>query len=79
MHDKNGRDWAKLSLLKRGDKVETDESFHCVAVPISTVYEDENGLFICCNQGKHYLDGQLNYEDNDSLTGIYKHKAEMGQ
>lgn len=63
--------YAKLSELKEGDTVFVDEDFICMGTGKKTVYKDEGGLFIYCDEGEHYLDGQLN--EDDELVGVTLH------
>jgi hypothetical protein len=73
--DKNGREYARLSALKTGDKVQVDGDFDCMK-PRSTkiVQQRVNGeLYITCRRGVHALDGQL-MGDQDHLIGIYQTK-----
>jgi len=73
MKDKQGREYARMSDLKEGDEVTVDGDFTCM-LPWSQaeVLGDEDGLYILCEEGQHYLQGQLDYQDDDSLVGIYK-------
>lgn len=72
--DIQGREYARLSQLKAGDRVQVDRDFTCI-IPFSIriVREDEQGLYIKCIEGNHYLDGQLDEADGDDqiLIGIY--------
>jgi hypothetical protein len=61
----------KLSDLKKGDKIEVDGGFECM-FGIKEIDEDEDGLFVPCSHGKHYLDGQLDFGGGDILIGIRK-------
>lgn len=83
-HSIDGREWARLSNLKAGDRVELDDGFTCgIAGKTLTVLQDEDGLFVPCdggdiseephatNERKHYLDGQISEVDNDHLVGIW--------
>jgi hypothetical protein len=72
MRDLMGREYAKLSQLHAGDKVRVDRSFTCIqAGTIVEVREGSGGdLYVPCNDGEHYLDGQL-MSDDDSLVGLY--------
>lgn len=74
--DTSGRQWARLSELKAGDKVSLDRGFSCRAGKSSVVEvkADENGsLYFDCNDGKHYLSGQVGKYDH--LIGVYKVEA----
>ena len=71
--DKNGREWAKLSQLNVGDKIECDSGFDCVDTgAVLTVQQDEDGKYIACDHGRHYLNGHLE-TDGDHLVGVYPH------
>ena len=62
---------AKLSQLKAGDVVRT-YGLSCVDNVNSTqVCQGELGLYIDCDHGQHYLDGQI-LPDGDTLIGIEK-------
>lgn len=78
-HSTDGREWAKLSALKAGDRVELDGGFTCgIAGKTLIVEEDEDGLFVPCGGAEgereatqHYLDGQISEVDNDHLVGVW--------
>jgi hypothetical protein len=59
----------KLSDLKIGDQVHTDDGFTCMKEACHIVHGDERGLFLKCDEGKHYLDGQEDDETGE-LVGI---------
>ncbi len=64
-------DYAKVSDVKVGDTVVTDGGFTCMKQnERHIVQEDENGLFIPCEEGHHYIDGQL--DDGDVYIGLRK-------
>ena len=69
-HDKKGREYARHSILKVGDVVETDDGFDCMSAGPKTVIQKHNVLCIQCFEGLHMLDGQLNH-NSDHLIGIY--------
>ena len=60
----------KMKDIKPGDKLFCDNGFSCLAPrTICEVKKNENGfLFIECNFGMHFLDGQLN--EDGSLEGL---------
>ena len=67
---KKGR-WANLKTLKPGDRRFTDGGFPCMPDgELKVVRSDDNGqLYVACQHGKHYLDGQ---DDGDGkLIGLY--------
>jgi hypothetical protein len=74
MNDKQGREYARYSQLKRGDAVQIDAGFDCMpANSVLTVEAWPDGtLFIECDHGSHDLEGQLDIDDGDSLIGIYR-------
>lgn len=66
-----GREYARLSKLKVGDKIETDGGFDCIAGSSLVDVIDVNGeLAFACAQGSHALAGQL-ADDGDHLIGIF--------
>ncbi len=56
--------YAKLTEVKPGDILTADAGFTCMSAGPHTVEVDDRGqLYIPCNDGKHFLDGQLNIDD----------------
>lgn len=73
MKDLEGREYAKYSELKAGDKLEADCGFNCLKDgQIVYVRGEGENLFVNCADGKHNLDGQIYDENDDSLIGLYK-------
>lgn len=74
--DINGRPYAFIKNLKAGDKVETDDLFTCgiknktLEVQHDGIRHPYAGLYVTCNCGRHYLNGQSNYSGGP-LMGIY--------
>lgn len=71
--DKIGRPWALKSDLKAGDKIALDEGFNCGSEPhkpCKVFTDDIGGLYFRCEDGRHYLDGQLG--DCGEYIGVYK-------
>lgn len=61
----------KLSELGAGDLVIADDSFTCLKTGSYLVEADDEGrLFIPCDHGKHYLDGQVSFTNPDDLIGL---------
>lgn len=61
----------KLADIKAGDTVVTDGvCFTCMKSRTSKVYEDDEGLYIKCCEGHHYLDGQE--DETGELIGLSK-------
>ena len=61
-----------LSDVKVGDVVYTDGGFTCMSPGPKKVKGDVTGLYLCCAQGRHYLDGQKG--TTGSLIGISEDK-----
>ena len=72
MKDIFGREYARYSLLKKGDVVHVGGGFTCmIRGEIKTVMQRaDSTFFIRCAEGQHNLMGQL-ADDGDSLVGIY--------
>ena len=49
----------RLADLTEGDMVHTDNHFDCLDHGHHRVHRDDEGLFVICAEGKHYLDGQI--------------------
>lgn len=58
----------KLSDLKAGDSVFADSGFTCLHGGFHTVCADDGGLYLECDDGHHYLEGQEN--EHGELVGI---------
>ena len=62
-----------ISSVDVGDKLVVDAGFPCIPNwSRRTVRYDEHGLFIHCFDGRHYLDGQIDYETN-TYIGFMEH------
>lgn len=79
-HSTDGREWAKLSDLKVGDKLTMDDGFDdgdgegCgISGKTLVVEQGEHGLFVPCGEGHHYLDGQA--DDGEHLVGMWPAEA----
>ena len=58
-----------ISDVKIGTVLFTDDGFTCMGPGrMRTVYRDEHGLFVTCDDGRHYLDGQLLSEGPEELA-----------
>jgi hypothetical protein len=70
MKDISQREYATIEGTNAGDLVQVDSDFTCIKPWLVTkVQADPDGkLFIPCDDGNHYLDGQI---DDDSYVGIY--------
>lgn len=60
----------KLTELKEGDRVKTDNGFTCMEAGVRKVKEKGGHLYIDCDRGQHFLEGQLDKKGN--LVGIRK-------
>lgn len=76
MNDINGRQYAKLSQLKHGTKVELDDGFPCMEYKSTVVkiIECECGckslMFKCQNETTaHFIDDHIT--EDGSIIGIY--------
>jgi hypothetical protein len=74
-HSTDGREWARLSTAKAGDKLIADSGFTCIddGAELEVMQDDKRGgvLFVRCRKGCHDLDGQLSEEDGDHLVGFW--------
>jgi len=68
--DLQGREYAKIKDVKEGNVLETDGHFTCMRKgEKNRVYKDPNNeLFLICDDGRHYLDGQ---KKDDYYLGMY--------
>lgn len=58
-----------ISDITEGDLLVTDGGFTCISKnQTRPVKKDEEGLFINCLNGKHYLNGQT--DDQGNLVGL---------
>jgi len=63
----------KLSQVKKGDVLISDGGFTCIKVGQRLlVRESEDGLWVTCACGRHYLTGQISFDDPDQLVGLRK-------
>lgn len=62
----------KLSDVKVGDTIIADGGFTCMAPGLKVVAEDDGGLFVSCDDGHHYLEGQLAFDGSGALVGFLK-------
>lgn len=75
--DNTGRAYATLDELHDGQRIELDRGFDCVThepdrPTTATVLKSLDGRkYFICQHGRHYLEGQLDDEDGQSLIGVY--------
>lgn len=61
-------DHVRIKDVKVGTVLIPDGDFTCMTMGRArTVHEDENGLYVGCRSGKHYLDGQI---EGDRYIGL---------
>jgi|EndMetStandDraft_8_1072994.scaffolds.fasta_scaffold93719_3 hypothetical protein len=71
MHDKQGRAYATVRATCKDCTVEVDGSFTCMrAGERKVVKRDDDGLYIECDEGRHYLVGQES-GDGTYYVGLY--------
>lgn len=52
--------WATEDQVSVGTRLIPDDGFFCMAAGVPrTVQQDNHGLFVGCQEGTHYLGGQL--------------------
>ena len=62
--------YARFHEVHEGTKLKADGGFSCIRPDaILTVGKDREGLFVDCDFGPHYLDGQL--DETDEYIGFY--------
>ena len=72
-HSLDGREWARVDQTKAGTMLIADGGFHgCIREgAVLTVEEDDDGLYVPCGHGNHYLDGQEN-DAGSHFVGLWK-------
>lgn len=61
--------YAHRDAVKAGTQLRADGGFTCINEGAALVVEeDESGLFIPCEEGRHYIDGQL--DNGDVYIGL---------
>lgn len=56
---RSGRPWATVEHTCRGTILQCDDGFTCLQPnDIRRVYQDRDGLYIWCSEGKHHLADQ---------------------
>lgn len=71
MFDLQGREYAHYDDLKVGDLLVVDDDFTCMSGwSVKELFEDEDGFYVHCDQGRHYL-----VEEEDGyIVGMYHPK-----
>jgi hypothetical protein len=61
--------FAKESEVRKSTVLVADGGFTCIVRgAVLIVEEDEDGLWVSCSEGRHYLDGQLT--ENGEYVGL---------
>lgn len=69
--DLNGRKYARLKAIRKGDKLQVDNGFTCLKEKsCRIVQKNKSGKYVNCSEGKHYLAAQTN--KGGYLIGMYK-------
>lgn len=64
------RKFVSVHEVKKGAVLVADGGFTCIrSGAVLTVEEDEDGLFVPCSHGGHYLDGQIS-DDGKTYVGL---------
>jgi hypothetical protein len=73
MLDLTGRPYALNGEIKPGDIIQVDDGFDCIK-PWSKHIVRGQDMYIECELGEHYLDGQLMFDHikEQFYVGIYK-------
>lgn len=67
--------FATVKEVRKSSLLITDGGFTCMPEGARRfVAKDKDGLYVCCQDGKHYLDGQLS-TDGKHYVGLYKARA----
>lgn len=62
----------KITDIKEGDLITLDGGFTCAKAGQVLVHKDSQGLFFQCDEGHHYIEGQLDEEcDLIGITASY--------
>lgn len=63
----------KLAIVKvsEGTVIVPDEFFECMAPREKRlVCKNQHGLFVICDEGEHYLEGQIDFDDENFYVGF---------
>lgn len=67
----------KLSDIKAGDVLVADGGFTCLREGQQCeVKTDDKGLYIGCDEGSHYLDGQTDFATGTKVVGLSSRPTE---
>lgn len=62
----------KFSELGVADALIADNGFDCIKhwACVSVLKDERGELYVPCKCGQHFLEGQLDHDDNDTLVGL---------
>jgi hypothetical protein len=64
------RQFASVHEVKEGSILVADDGFTCLRNgEVLTVQKDEEGLYVPCCDGQHYIDGQIS-DDGKTYVGL---------
>ena len=75
MADPRAYGTTNIKDVKVGDQFYPDDGFDCVSSDqLVTVKSDDNegGLYFECSEGKHFLEGQEDFDGKGYLVGLSK-------
>ena len=66
--------YININDIHAGDIIQIDGGFTCCKKGMRVVYKDTDGLYFRCSEGRHYLDGQIENDDDYCIgvTAVYK-------
>ena len=67
--------------VKVGDVLVPDGGFTCMREGTQRLVREDphNGLYINCDDGKHFLDGQRDFNTGQTLVGFKRHKRRSSE
>jgi hypothetical protein len=66
--------WISFEQVKEGQTIVADGGFTCMEAGPKLVEAGDHGLFVRCQCGQHYLDGQI--DDGDEVVGFHPESDE---
>ena len=62
----------KFADVKEGDVLIADGGFTCIedGAKLTVFKHSDNGLYVLCEEGEHYLDGQIDWVNFEELVGF---------
>jgi hypothetical protein len=59
----------KISNVKSGDVLIADGGFTCIESGTELLVDED--FSVPCSEGKHFLDGQIDFDDGETLIGFH--------